>query len=1196
MKISNCSSGCMLAMVGTLLIAAFPAVAQQPQACCLPDGSCAMMDPQECLTIPGAFTGGVGSMCLGDGNNNGVDDACESTNECRPTPDHQACAPTDCPVAGEECLPACVRIGPDGVPAISACDCRFPNECHVNPDDPAAGCVGECPPGEVCRQDVFTYPDETVEICCNCVPEGGEDEACCFSDGTCQNLPAGDCQANGGIPQGPGAVCTAPEACCLDDATCMDVDPLCCDDMGGTPLGAGSMCLGDSDGDGKDDACSPPQPVCPLATDYCAEFQSRDCQTDDPAASACFPKGVIVGPNLNPIVEACECYSGEDCGPVAIDPVGGDFVVSCPGTCPDPNARCQVFVDGVPTGAPDIPLSVTQPGQVITCDCPEPAEDEACCFADGTCTNMPAPDCVQNGGTPQGPGSMCTAPVACCLPDDTCAMIDPICCDDLGGTVIAGAACTTTGPEGCCYDDGSCADIDPVCCVANGGTPQGPGSMCLGDNDGDGNDDLCVPPPPVCPLATELCAPIQTRDCQTSDPDLFACFPTGVVVGPNLNPIVEECACFNDTDCGPVVVDPIAGTNDYFLACPGDCPDPAEPCEIHIDGMPIGMASTRLSQVPAGSIVTCDCAPVPDDEACCLPDGTCIDAPPANCIANGGTPGGPGSACSGVVTACCLPDGSCRMVDQTCCDDLGGTTIPGATCSANEEACCLPDGTCTMADPLCCVEQGGAPGGAGSMCTAVEACCLDDGSCVDLDPVCCLEQGGMPQGAGSNCDNVVCEDPGDEFVIEFSLDIGSDTELSDPFANGNEGADPGDVYWWRSAPYAPPLQPCGRDGFKDDAFIFGFDPSPSAPDCAMPPATAVPVGNGGDPQDYYELFFDLDGHDQLSLELSEFIPPTAPLPGPLPQEQLPPTQCIYPPQFLLMSFDDDKAAGWPAGDVPVTAASPAGAIHGRSAVNDEVVGLTLAGGGFPVPVALTYRPFDEVDIHDSMRPNPDMSEREDDDVDSLDIVRGPQVCPFWYFSPDHEARRGLDPGSIYLATGGGAPVKVIDDAIHLGLDESTDIDAFEFTWLNDELIGGPGMSVLAVLFSVDDDDPLTPVDESGGLNPRQIYASLMTGGYVPLLSEEDLPRDDVDALTIWIAELLPPCNPADVNCDGFVNGLDVAAIKAPGTWSMPVGMAICPRADVNGDGNINGLDIAAVKAPGTWQTSTGPCECPNPCP
>jgi len=70
------------------------------------------------------------------------------------------------------------------------------------------------------------------------------------------------------------------------------------------------------------------------------------------------------------------------------------------------------------------------------------------------------------------------------------------------------------------------------------------------------------------------------------------------------------------------------------------------------------------------------------------------------------------------------------------------------------------------------------------------------------------------------------------------------------------------------------------------------------------------------------------------------------------------------------------------------------------------------------------------------------------------------------------------------------------------------------------LLPGPQMElpVLAVLFSVDEDDPLTPtVDESGGLEPRMIYQSYLTGRSTRLL-EQPL-ADDIDALTNWHEEM-----------------------------------------------------------------------------
>ena len=154
-----------------------------------------------------------------------------------------------------------------------------------------------------------------------------------------------------------------------------------------------------------------------------------------------------------------------------------------------------------------------------------------------------------------------------------------------------------------------------------------------------------------------------------------------------------------------------------------------------------------------------------------------------------------------------------------------------------------------------------------------------------------------------------------DFAFEFSLDIGSDTEMSDPFRDGDEGFDPGDVYWWQG----PPVNFPGRDGFKDDRYIFNFDPLPDPPDPGY--TTSVPVGEGN--IELYWEYFDLDGHDQISVDLQElqWIPPEHPLEYPIPQFDSP---CIYKAEFLMISFDDDMAPGWPAFDVPVTAPSPAG--------------------------------------------------------------------------------------------------------------------------------------------------------------------------------------------------------------------------------------------------------------------------------
>ncbi|MDD4051949.1 MAG: dockerin type I domain-containing protein [candidate division Zixibacteria bacterium] len=135
-------------------------------------------------------------------------------------------------------------------------------------------------------------------------------------------------------------------------------------------------------------------------------------------------------------------------------------------------------------------------------------------------------------------------------------------------------------------------------------------------------------------------------------------------------------------------------------------------------------------------------------EACCLQDGSCIMAPPATCLAQGGTPQGAGTACT-AVEACCLPDGSCLDLDPLCCAQQGGIPLGAGTVCTVPEACCLPSGGCTNLDPLCCAASSGAPQGAGTTCTQVMACCLPDGSCLMIDALCCDDMGGTPSPIGA---------------------------------------------------------------------------------------------------------------------------------------------------------------------------------------------------------------------------------------------------------------------------------------------------------------------------------------------------------------------------------------------------------------------------------------------------------------
>lgn len=420
----------------------------------------------------------------------------------------------------------------------------------------------------------------------------------------------------------------------------------------------------------------------------------------------------------------------------------------------------------------------------------------------------------------------------------------------------------------------------------------------------------------------------------------------------------------------------------------------------------------------------------------------------------------------------------------------------------------------------------------------------------------------------------------EEVQIEWSLDIGSDVELSDPFMNGNEVVDPGDAYWW----HGPGLPiPGGADGIRDDAFPFaGTDPWPDAPDPGL--VTAAPTCSGFPIQEIFYQYFDMDAHDNTDFDLRQFIDTAGGNQQPIP---LFPSQCVWEAKNFIVSFDDDGARPYPDCDIPVTALSPAGMTYGSTAAKDEIVAVTVAGPFAPAPLVNFFGLSDEKSLDISLAPNPDGGGSgeilEDDDVDSLDVYpQDQEPCEFWYFSPDHEATGlspaggPLDPGGIYLASGVGA-VQVIDEFM-LGISEGADIDAFEFAWVEATDIpgtpfGGGGLA-LAVLFSVDDDDPTTVADESGGMNPRQIYVSWLTGFSIPFL--EEALRDDIDALTNYCLELPEP---ADEPCDGDANGDGVIDVNDISFVLFRLGDVAPPLplpGDVNGDAIVDVNDISYV--------------------
>lgn len=359
--------------------------------------------------------------------------------------------------------------------------------------------------------------------------------------------------------------------------------------------------------------------------------------------------------------------------------------------------------------------------------------------------------------------------------------------------------------------------------------------------------------------------------------------------------------------------------------------------------------------------------------------------------------------------------------------------------------------------------------------------------------------------------------------IEFSLDIGSDAERSDPAQNGNEVFDPGDAYLMRGPHMFSPF-----NGVKDDnAMIFGFDPAPDPNN----PASAVPCGVGPYQPD---LYFDLDGMDNLQVSLTTLsYGPGQPSIGYF-NDSL-----ILLANNFLVSYDDDGPENWSYNSfgfqsVPVNSQSPFGFdTYGKSSRADEVVAVDLDAYIVPsFPFTLDSL-WNETDIHPNLAPNPDLAETEDNDVDALDYFPNQYINGFFYFSVDSEATfnhpivfGALNPGSVYQLLSPGNFVEVVNPVIHLGLLSGTDINAFTFGWvwdINNFRLG------LALLFSVDVDDWTTSADESGGKDPAMIYYSFLDGTHHEFMAAPL--KDNIDALTIvpgsFNGYLLPPtpgCN------------------------------------------------------------------------
>ena len=261
--------------------------------------------------------------------------------------------------------------------------------------------------------------DDTT--CTNTTPTG----SCCLADGSCVQVSASDCSAQGGTYGGDGSLCAnvsclQPDgACCLVDGSCQEVTEEECTVLGGTFNGDGSLCVNAN--------CPPASGACCLANGSCVQISEADCTAQGGTYS-------------------------------------GDFSLCVDVTCQQPDGAC-CLVDGTCfeiTEEECTEQGGTFHGDFSLCDdvtCPPAAG--ACCLADGSCVQVSEADCTAQGGTFQGDFTLCVdvtcqPPLgACCTDANTCVQVTEEECTEQGGvyhgdfSLCSNVSCPDDFPPGC---------------------------------------------------------------------------------------------------------------------------------------------------------------------------------------------------------------------------------------------------------------------------------------------------------------------------------------------------------------------------------------------------------------------------------------------------------------------------------------------------------------------------------------------------------------------------------------------------------------------------------------------------------------------------------------------------------------------------------------------------------------------------
>jgi hypothetical protein len=645
----------------------------------------------------GSGGGGAGGATTSTGGGGGSGGACAA--EC--------CAPSDCPVTGNECLARACEAGACGTKPVAQgvlVSTQTPGDCQVIvcdgagatetviedrdlPDDANPCTVDKCeagtpkntstPAGEPCAQSGGTKCDGSG-ACVECLAPSDCESKVCTVIGSCAPAQCGDSVQNG-------------------DETGIDCGGVC-----GPTCGAGQGCGGD--GDCLDHLCNGATGEC--SAPACDDGVENGDETDLDCGGACGPScsqgetcaadgdckgGICSGSFCLPSCTDGELNNGEtalDCGgPVCTSTcataepcvVASDctsaFCVDalcCATACDTACSACSAALKG--SGA-DGECGAVPQGTDPHADCGTEAssscgDSTGVCDGAGACEKWPV-------GTPCGDAASCSAGV----------QTNPDQCDGLGecanaGTVDCGLyACGAAACNSTCSADADCG-AGAYCAAPACAEKQVLGAACAGSNqcasgfcaDGFCCDAACNGTCEACSAAAGgvvngMCAPIANNQDPAGE-----CGGTGKCDGDGSCKKSTGQACILASEC-------LSGSCADGFCCNTPCVGLCQAC----------------SNLKKGSGANGSCGFVgmsldPDDECpgtTTCSGGTCVLDPLGSaCTQNGECASGfcvdgfcCGSLCQGFCQACSAAK---TGASNGACDDITAGTDPEGECPGTD--------------------------------------------------------------------------------------------------------------------------------------------------------------------------------------------------------------------------------------------------------------------------------------------------------------------------------------------------------------------------------------------------------------------------------------------------------------------------------------------------------------------------------